>query len=96
MKLQGDNLPWVQSGKYLGAKLTSMMDGFAQDTRIKRAVYIEKNCELIQEFGFAHPQVQCKMNGIYKCSFPGSVVWDLNSRNVQMIENTWSVSVRHM
>ena len=72
------------------------MDGLAQDTRIKRAVYIKKDCELIQEFGFAHPQVKCKMNGIYNSSFPGSVVWDLNSRNVQMIENSWSVSVRHM
>ena len=65
VKQQGNDLPWVHSGKYLGAKLTSIMDGFAQDTRVKRAVNIERNCELIQEFRFAHPQVKCKINDIY-------------------------------
>ena len=96
MRLNGNILPWVKSGKYLGAKLTGVMDSFAQDSRIKRAIYIEKNCELNQEFGFAHPQVKCQINRIYNTSFPGSILWDLNSRNVQMLENSWSVSVRHM
>lgn len=96
VRLNGNILPWVKSGKYLGAKLTGVMDSFAQDSRIKRAIYIEKNCELNQEFGFAHPQVKCQINRIYNTSFPGSILWDLNSRNVQMLENSWSVSVRHM
>ena len=89
-------MPWVKSGKYLGCKITNIQDGYAQDVRIKRAQYIEKNCELLQEFGFAHPMVKCNLNRIYNSSFSGSILWNLTSRNVQMLENTWSVSVRHM
>ena len=89
-------MPWVKSGKYLGGKLTNIQDGYSQDARIKRAQYIEKNCELIQEFGFAHPEVKTQINRIYNTSFPGSILWDLTSRSVRMLENTWSVSIRHM
>ena len=94
--LGGNPLPWVKSGKYLGGKLTNIQDGYSQDAKIKRAQYIEKNCELIQEFGFAHPEVKTQINRIYNTSFPGSILWDLTSRNVRMLENTWSVSIRHM
>ena len=96
VNLDGNPLPWVKSGKYLGCKITNIQDGYAQDVRIKRAQYIEKNCELLQEFGFAHPMVKCNLNRIYNSSFSGSILWNLTSRNVQMLENTWSVSVRHM
>ena len=41
------------------------MDGFAADTRIKRAQYIDRNNDLIQGFGFAHPKVQSRLNMIY-------------------------------
>ena len=29
--LNGNILPWVKSGKYLGSKLTNIVDGFSQD-----------------------------------------------------------------
>jgi hypothetical protein len=96
LQLSGNNLPWVKSGKYLGSKMTNIMYGFSQDTRIKRAQYIERNCDILQEFSFAHPQLKSKINRIYNSSFPGSVLWDLSSRNVKMLENSWSVSVRFM
>ena len=76
--------------------LSLIQDGYSKDTRIKRAQFIEKNCELIQEFGFAHPEVKTKINRIYNTSFPGSTLWDLTSRNVKLLENSWSGSVRHM
>ena len=86
----------VKGGKYLGSRITSTMDGYSADTRIKRAQYIEKNCDLIQEFMFVHPQVKSKINMIYNSSFYGSILWDLASRNVKMLENSWSVSIRYM
>ena len=46
--LYGDQLPWVTSAKYLGGKMTSMLDGYQQDARCKRAQFIDRNCELIQ------------------------------------------------
>ena len=94
--LNGNPLPWVEKAKYLGNKVTGILDGYSQDVREKRAQYIERNCEINQEFSFAHPEVKTKINGIYNSSFPGSVLWDLSSPSTQMIFNTWSVSVRHM
>ena len=67
------------------SNLTNIVDGYSQDTKIKRAQYIERNCELLQEFGFAHTEVKSKINRIYNTSFPGSILWDLNSRNVRML-----------
>ena len=94
--LNGNPLPWVEKAKYLGNTVTGILDGYSQDAREKRAQYIERNCEINQEFSFAHPEVKTKINGIYNSSFPGSVLWDLSSPSTQMIFNTWSVSVRHM
>ena len=48
--LNGDPLPWVSSGKYLGNKLTSVQDGYKQDVSEKRAMFITRNIELNQEF----------------------------------------------
>ena len=94
--LNGDALPWVDHAKYLGNTLTNVMEGFSKDCKQKRARYIERNCELIQEFHLAHPEVRCKINRIYNSSFPGSVLWDFSSENFSQIVNSWSVSVRHM
>ena len=57
-------LPWVSSGKYLGNTLTSIQNGYQQEEKEKRARYIEQNCEINQEFAFAHPQVNCQINRI--------------------------------
>ena len=94
--LSGNPLPWVIDAKYLGGRLTSILDGYQQDAKIKRAQYIERNCEIDQEFHLAHPEVKCKINHIYNSSFPGSILWDMTAKNTQQIINSWSVSVRHM
>ena len=44
----------------------------------------------------AHPEIKCKVNGIYNSSFPGSVLWDLTAQHTTQLINSWSVSVRHM
>ena len=94
--LNGNPLPWIDSAKYLGNKITSSINGLHEDILIKRVKFIERNSELLQEFYFAHPELLCKLNKIYNSSFFGSVLWDLTSRNVNMIINSWSVSVRLM
>ena len=96
LMLCGNPLPWVKEAKYLGNFISNIVDGLSKDVRIKRAGFIEKNCEILQEFPFAHPAVKCKINRIYNSSFPGSVLWDLNSRNVNQLVNSWSVATRHM
>ena len=82
IKLNGNPLPWVKQAKYLGNTIENVINGLAHDIKLKRARYIEKNCELNQEFMFAHPEIKSKLNHIYNSSFPGSILWDLTSRNV--------------
>ena len=94
--LNGDPLPWVEKAKYLGSKMTSILDGYSADVREKRAQFIGRNCDLNQEFSSAHPEVKTKINQIYNSSFPGSVLWDLSSPGTQAITNSWSVAVKHM
>ena len=94
LKLGNDPLPWVQHGKHLGNTLENIVNGFKKDILIKRAQYIDKNNETNQEFSFAHPDSKFKLNMIYNSHFTGSPLWDLFSRECQMLENSWSVSFR--
>lgn len=96
LQLNGNPLPWIESAKYLGNTITSVPDGFGKDAKQKRGAYIERNCELLQEFPYAHPEVKCQINRIYNSSFSGSVLYDLTSTSVNQLVNSWSVSVRHM
>lgn len=63
---------------------------------MKRAQYVEKNNELYQEFYFSHPKTRFKTNSIYNSHFTGSPLWDLFSREAEMLENTWNSSFRIM
>ena len=94
--LSGNYLPWIDGAKYLGNYVTNDINGLQKDITQKRAKYIQRNCELLQEFKHIHPELMCKINYIYNSSFSGSVLWDFTSRNFEMILNSWSVSVRHM
>ena len=66
------------------------------DIRIKRAQFIDKNNEILQEFYFSHPATKIKINGIYNTHLSGSCLWDLFCREAIMMENTWNVAVRLM
>ena len=94
--LNGNPLPWISESKYLGNTITSIPDGWSKDAKQKRASYIERNIEILQEFPEAHPEVKCKLNRIYNSSFPGSVLYELSSNSVSHLVNSWSVSTRHM
>ena len=60
MYLCGNPLPWVSTGKHLGMTLTDKIDGMKADILIKRAEYINKNNEILQEFYFSHPKSKIK------------------------------------
>ena len=94
--LSGNNLPWIEGAKYLGNTVTNDINGLQSDVKFKRAKYIEKNCAILQEFGFIQPKLLCKVNSIYNSSFPVSVLWDFSCKNFKMMVNSWTISVRHM
>ena len=89
-------LPWVDGAKHLGNFIENRIDGLKKDIRMKRAEYINKNNEIIQEFSFCHPKAIFHLNKVYNSHFSGSCLWDLFSREAVMLENTWNVSIRLM
>ena len=96
--LLGDiKLPWVDSAKHLGNKITNAKKGIlAQDVLEKRAAYISRNNELCQELHYTHPKTLVKVNNTFNSSFYRSTLWDLNSSEVERIYKTWNVSQRIM
>ena len=66
------------------------------DIKIKRANFINKVNELIQEFYFAHPKTIAHINAIQNSHFYGSVLWKVGSRPVEMLEKSWNVAIRRM
>ena len=67
-----------------------------QDLLEKRARFISRNMELIQEFSFAHPVTKCQVNEIYNFHFTGSPLWNLFSREAEMLENSFNLSIKSM
>ena len=97
LKLCGDLLPWVVTGKHLGARIENKPGNILnQDMKEKCAQYIQQNNELMQEFSFAHSSTRCNINAIFNSHFTGSVLWDLFGWEAEMIYNTWSISIRKM
>ena len=94
--LSGNRLPWVSSGVHLGNNFDCHYDGMCKDIAIKRAAYVQKNCEIIQEFYFAHPKTKLHINNVYNCHFTGSPLWNLFGFEAQKLEKTWNVSIRQM
>ena len=96
LQLCGNPLPWVDSGKHLGMHFLNKIEGMKHDVMVKRAQFIGRNNELLQEYSFAHPRTKFLMNSIYNSHFSGSPVWDLFSHEAFMLENTWNKSMRLM
>ena len=96
MKLGAIDLPWVESTKHLGNKILNRARGMGQDVLEKRAAYISRNNELVQELHFAHPKTLVNVNNIYNSHFYGCTLWDLSCKEVDMAFKTWNVSQRMM
>ena len=60
----------------------------------KRARYIQRSNELLQEFYFAHTETKTKVNAIYNSHFSGSNCWDLTSRASEMFEATYNRNIK--
>ena len=59
MMLCGKILPWVDNVKHLGSVISNDSDVMGNDTLQKRASYINRNNEILQEFHYAHSR--CKI-----------------------------------
>ena len=96
LTLCGKKLPWVEYVKHLGNTIVNNVDDMSQDTAEKRAQYMARNNELLQEFSFAHPITKCLINNIFNTHFTGSSLWNLFNKATEKLEKTWNVSQRIM
>ena len=93
MFLEQKPLPWVTSIKHLGVTINDKMN-IGQDIMEKRAQYIVKINELMQEFHFAEPSLVAKLNDIYNTHFYGAPLWDLFSNETTKLVGVWNTSHR--
>ena len=94
ISLNGKNLPWVKTAKHLGCRITDNAGGLNVDLMEKRAIYINKVNELMQEFYYAHPLTKVRINNIFNSYFYGSTLWDLFGNEATRLEKSWNVSQR--
>ena len=73
-----------------------MSKGLSQDMMDKRALYVHKVNELIQEFHFADPSTKIMINNIFNTSFYGSQLWDLFNNEAERLDKSWNISQRIM
>ena len=93
MFLEQKPLPWVTSIKHLGVTINDKMN-IGRDIMEKRAQYIVKINELMQEFHFADPSLVAKLNDIYNTHFYGAPLWDLFSNETTKVVGAWNTSHR--
>ena len=97
LSLNDKPLPWVNYVKHLGTTITNdNNDRMNQDLLEKRADYISKNNELVQEFHYAHPNTKILINQTFNTHFYGAPVWDMFDRSFEKLEKRWNVSHRIM
>ena len=86
--LCGKKLPWVARADHLGHALHE--DGtMSQDSREKRASFIDSSVKIRESFSFAHPADQITAVEKYCTSVYGSNLWDLGSKESVMMTNAW-------
>ena len=95
LKLNGDNVPWVEKKKYLGTKLHC--DGTTyQDTKEKRGIFISECMNINQQYHFASPEVKLKLFLLHNTHFSGSNIWDFSSNIFQQLCNSFNTNASIM
>ena len=93
LTLYGKELPWVTSGTHLGHEIheSGTMD---QDTRIKRANFIQESVDIRETFAFANPVEVLRAVKVYASSFYGSMLWDLQGNLAKQVFHAWNTCVK--
>ena len=94
MKLNDNPLPWVSELVHLGTKITNEVNGCQKDIVEKKARYIDRACNLNQEFGFCHPLTKFKVNEVYNTHFYSSQLWDMFGQEFQKFESSYNRSIK--
>ena len=96
IQLGNNKLPWVSNADHLGVRINMNINGLSEDIQRKRASYIQRNNEIIQETPERHPKLRCQINSLFNTSFYGAQIWDLFNKSSESLYNTWNISIRKM
>ena len=91
--LCGKELPWVSESDHLGHILSSN-GKMESDCLRSRADFIDKSVKTREMFNFAHPIEVLKAIDKYASCFYGSNLWDLGSREAEMLYASWRTNVK--
>ena len=100
VKLNGNNLPWVDRALHLGNKLTTdiSMAHYGMNNSVdllqKRSVFFQNVHELRQAFGSYDTKMICEVIRIFGLSFYGSPLWSLNSEEHLKLNRSWNTVVK--
>ena len=85
LHLNGRELPWVKSARHLGFTMGQNLK-LKKDLTERRAIYINRVNELMQEFHFAYPLTKIKIDNIFNSYFYGSSLWNLFGSEAERLE----------
>ena len=78
LKLNNQDLPWVETASHLGHELHQQCD-MTYDCKIKKAEFINSSTDIRETFSFAHPDQILRATSLYAGHFYGSILWDFTS-----------------
>ena len=93
VKLDGKDLPWVESAVHLGHTL-HQMTSMEKDCQRARAKFIDKNVQLREDLYFAKPDQILKAIQIFCSDAYGSMIWNLKSEASEQFFKSWNTSVK--
>ena len=100
LKLNGDDLPWVEKALHLGNHLTTEISktqlqmNTSSDLLQKRAIFFKNVHELKQAYGFYEPKIICEIIRIFGTSFYGSPLWALDSEEHLKLNRSWNTLIK--
>ena len=98
--LNGDKLPWVSTAKHLGNHLSSKLNfsflcpETKTDLLCKRAILFQKVHEVMQQFGYLHPELVVKLLSVYSTALYGSTLWQVNSAEHLQLNKSWNIAMK--
>ena len=93
VKLDGQDLPWVESAVHLGHTLHQLTN-MEKDCQIARARFIDKTVQLREDLSFANPDQILKAIQIFCSDAYGSMLWNLKSAASEQFFKSWNTAVK--
>ena len=93
LKLNNQDLPWVETASRLGHELHQQCD-MTYDCKIKKAEFINSSTDIRETFSFAHPDQILRATSLYAGHFYGSMLWDFTSEMCGQVFRSWNTCVK--